>query len=178
MKKLLITATLLLLLSLKPLFAGVAKGVDVREVQTLLTLLCFNPGPIDGAWGGKTEKAAKDFFSKYSKFFKGYTSGDFTQTNLRTLKVFMEGLEKSATAGQGKYKMCSPANTSTSTAKTSKKKTTFSLDVPTENATIIGNTLKKLSKKDTRELQLSLAQLGLNVGYGAGSTERRYNLTN
>jgi len=52
----------------------VAKGVDVREVQTLLTLLCFNPGPIDGAWGNKTEKAAKDFFSKYSKFFKGYTS--------------------------------------------------------------------------------------------------------
>ena len=78
MKKLLITATLLLLISLKPLFAGVAKGVDVREVQTLLTLLCFNPGPIDGAWGNKTEKAAKDFFSKYSKFFKGYTSGDFT----------------------------------------------------------------------------------------------------
>ena len=61
MKKLLITTTLLLLLSLKPLFAGVAKGADVREVQTILTELCFNPGPIDGVWGKKTEKAAKDF---------------------------------------------------------------------------------------------------------------------
>ena len=107
MKKLLITATLLLLLSFKPLFAGVAKGVDVREVQTILTELCFNVGPIDGVWGKKTEKAAKDFFSKYSKFFKGYTSGDFTQTNLRTLKVFKDGLDHSATSGAGKFKRCS-----------------------------------------------------------------------
>ena len=164
MRNLLITATLLLLLSLKPLFAGVAKGVDVREVQTLLTLLCFNPGPIDGAWGGKTEKAAKDFFSKY---FKNY-SGDFTERNLVTLQVFKEALDRTAAVGQGKLNRCSPANTSTSTAKTSKKKTTFSLDVPTENATIIGSTLKKLSKKEARELQLSLAQLGLNVGYADG----------
>jgi len=109
MKKLLITATLLLLLSLKPLFAGVAKGVDVREVQTILAELCFNVGAIDGVWGKKTEKAAKDFFSKYSKFFKGYTSGDFTQTNLRTLKVFKDGLDHSATSGAGKFKRCSPA---------------------------------------------------------------------
>ena len=63
MKKLLITATLLLLLSIKPLFAGVAKGVDVREVQTLLTKLCFNAGPIDGLWGNKTESAAKQFLA-------------------------------------------------------------------------------------------------------------------
>ena len=87
MKKLLITTTLLLLLSLKSLCAGVAKGVDVREVQTILTELCFYPGPIDGVWGRKTEKAAKDFFSKYSNFFKGYTSGDFSQTNLRTFQA-------------------------------------------------------------------------------------------
>ena len=72
MKKLLITATLFLLLSLKPLFAGVAKGVDVREVQTILTELCFNPGPIDGVWGKKTEKAAEEFFTKYFKIYGGY----------------------------------------------------------------------------------------------------------
>ena len=59
MKKLLITATLLLLLSLKPLFAGVDKGIDVAEVQKMLTDLCFNVGPIDGKWGAKTEKAAE-----------------------------------------------------------------------------------------------------------------------
>ena len=71
MKKLLITAPLLLLLSLKPLFAGVAKGIDVREVQTLLTLMCFNPGPIDGAWGNKTEKAVEEFFTKYTLKYDG-----------------------------------------------------------------------------------------------------------
>ena len=72
MKKLLITATLLLLLSLKPLFAGVDKGVDVREVQKILTELCFNVGPIDGVWGKKTEKAAEEFFTKYFKKYGGY----------------------------------------------------------------------------------------------------------
>ena len=71
MKKLLITATLLLLLSLKPLFAGVADGVDVKEVQTLLTKLCLNAGPIDGLWGKKTEKAAKEFLASRSKEYSG-----------------------------------------------------------------------------------------------------------
>ena len=75
MKKILITATLLLLLSLKPLFAGVVKGVDVREVQTILTELCFNPGPIDGVWGKKTEKAAEEFFTKYFKKYDGTFGG-------------------------------------------------------------------------------------------------------
>ena len=65
MKKLLITATLLLLLSLKPLFAGVADGVDVKEVQRMLTELCFKPGPIDGVWGKKTEAAFKEFFRHF-----------------------------------------------------------------------------------------------------------------
>ena len=72
MKKLLITTTLLLLLSLKPLFAGVAKGIDVREVQTILASFCFNPGPVDGVWGKKTEKAAEEFFTKYFKIYGGY----------------------------------------------------------------------------------------------------------
>ena len=39
--------------------AGVEEGVDVRKVQSLLTKLCYNPGPIDGAWGRRTEAAAK-----------------------------------------------------------------------------------------------------------------------
>ena len=47
--------------------AGVEEGVDVRKVQSLLTKLCYNPGPIDGAWGRKTEAAAKKFF-KDNKF--------------------------------------------------------------------------------------------------------------
>ena len=68
MKRLLITATLLLLLSLKPLFAGVDKGIDVAEVQKMLAELCFKPGPVDGAWGKKTETAFKEFYKPYGKY--------------------------------------------------------------------------------------------------------------
>ena len=78
MKKLLITATLLLMLALKPLFAGVDKGIDVAEVQKMLTDLCFNVGPIDGKWGAKTEEAAEKFLFNYS--------GQFGKNELNALK--------------------------------------------------------------------------------------------
>ncbi len=78
MKKLLITATLLLLLSLKPLFAGVDKGIDVAEVQRMLTELCIDAGPIDGVWGRKTEAAVKDFLYNYS--------GQFGENDMKILK--------------------------------------------------------------------------------------------
>ena len=78
MKKLLITATLLLLLSLKPLFAGVDKGIDVAEVQTMLKELCIDAGPIDGVWGKKTEAAVKDFLYNYS--------GQFGENDMKILK--------------------------------------------------------------------------------------------
>ena len=78
MKKLLITATLLLLLSLKPLFAGVDKGIDVAEVQRMLTELCIDAGPIDGVWGRKTEAAVKGFLYNYS--------GQFGENDMKILK--------------------------------------------------------------------------------------------
>ena len=78
MKKLCITATLLLLLSLKPLFAGVDKGIDVAEVQRMLTELCIDAGPIDGVWGRKTEAAVKDFLYNYS--------GQFGENDMKILK--------------------------------------------------------------------------------------------
>ena len=78
MKKLLITATLLLLLSIKPLFAGVDKGIDVAEVQRMLTELCIDAGPIDGVWGRKTEAAVKDFLYNYS--------GQFGENDMKILK--------------------------------------------------------------------------------------------
>ena len=56
--------------------AGVEDGVDIRKVQSLLAKLCYNPGPIDGAWGRKTEAAAKKFF-KYKKFkYDGHLGSD------------------------------------------------------------------------------------------------------
>lgn len=36
-------------------------SVDVREVQSLLTELGFEPGPVDGAWGRKTQTALDSF---------------------------------------------------------------------------------------------------------------------
>ena len=90
MKKLLITATLLLLISLKPLFAGVAKGIDVREVQNILTELYFKPGPIDGVWGQKTEKAVEEFFTKYTLKY----DGTFDDYELYHLQAFSRGSEQ------------------------------------------------------------------------------------
>ena len=89
MKKLLITATLLLLLSLKPLFAGVDKGIDVAEVQKMLTELCIDAGPIDGAWGKKTETAFKEFYKPYGKY-----DGTFDDYELRLLKGILFGISE------------------------------------------------------------------------------------
>ena len=102
MKKLLITATLLLLLSLKPLFAGVAEGVDVKEVQRLLTRLCFNAGPIDGVWGKKTEKAAKEFLTSQSKEY----SGTFEKKQATNLWVFTNEKELQAFYYPSKSELC------------------------------------------------------------------------
>lgn len=68
MIKLLIASILLLLFSLKPLVAGVDKGIDVGEVQKMLTELCFKPGSIDGVWGNRTESAFKEFYKSFGKY--------------------------------------------------------------------------------------------------------------
>ena len=102
MKKPLITATLLLLLSLKPLFAGVAKGVDVREVQTLLTKLCLNAGPIDGLWGKKTEKAAKEFLASRSKEY----SGTFEKKHAVALRRTVNSKAHQDTFGHAAPQLC------------------------------------------------------------------------
>ena len=41
--------------------AGVEEGIDVRKVQNLLAKLCYNPGPIDGAWGRKQKQQLRNF---------------------------------------------------------------------------------------------------------------------
>ena len=70
MKKIIITATLLLLLSLKPLFAQVEDGVDIRKVQRVLTTLCYKPGPIDGLWSKWTANAVAEFFADEKKEYE------------------------------------------------------------------------------------------------------------
>ena len=83
-KQLTISILGLFLVFTQPVFAGVDKGIDVRKVQTMLTELCFKPGPVDGAWGKRTERAAAEFFDKH---FDGY-KGVFTQTQLFQLNQF------------------------------------------------------------------------------------------
>ena len=79
MKSLVLCLSILISICAKPLFAGVTEDVDVKHVQTLLTELCYNAGPVDGMWGSKTETAAKSFFKKqYNREYKGkFSRGDY-----------------------------------------------------------------------------------------------------
>lgn len=54
--------TAVLYLCAQPAFSGVDKEIDVSKVQTILAELCYDPGPIDGAWGRKTEAAISNYF--------------------------------------------------------------------------------------------------------------------
>ena len=52
------------------------KRVSINKVQTLLAKLCYNPGPIDGAWGRKTAAAAKKFFTDNNFKYDGRLGND------------------------------------------------------------------------------------------------------
>lgn len=62
-----IRMSLLIALFAVPKFvnADVAKNINVFEVQRLLKDLCYDPGPVDGVWGGKTERAVVSFYQDY-----------------------------------------------------------------------------------------------------------------
>ena len=44
---------------------------DVQKAQRLLTELGFNPGPIDGAFGNKTERALINFYNSNGRVYDG-----------------------------------------------------------------------------------------------------------
>jgi len=56
---------------MKPLFAQVQDGVDIRKVQRVLTTLCYKPGPIDGLWGKRTANAVANFLADEKKDYDG-----------------------------------------------------------------------------------------------------------
>ena len=60
--------------------AGIDKDIDVANVQKMLAELCFNPGPIDGDWGKKTEAAVSSFLSE-----RGGYDGAFDENDLKLL---------------------------------------------------------------------------------------------
>ena len=102
MRNFFFTVILIPLLAVKPLHAGVAKDVDVKRVQTSLTKLCLNPGPIDGLWGRKTENAAKQFLKDQKKTF----SGTFTKDDENTLWGVLNSREIQASFGTGSVTLC------------------------------------------------------------------------
>jgi peptidoglycan hydrolase-like protein with peptidoglycan-binding domain len=55
--------------------------IDLKKVQNFLTELCYNPGPIDGIWGKKTESAFRKFYSDLGKKY----NGNFTADEMRVL---------------------------------------------------------------------------------------------
>ena len=66
MKKLVALICFLLLTFSAPTLAN-----DVRTAQQLLTELGYNPGPVDGSYGGKTEQALIKFYAAQNKKFDG-----------------------------------------------------------------------------------------------------------
>ena len=51
--------------------AGFAEGNSVRDVQSLLLLLGYNPGPVDGAYGSKTVRALSKFYKDRGSKYDG-----------------------------------------------------------------------------------------------------------
>jgi peptidoglycan hydrolase-like protein with peptidoglycan-binding domain len=84
MKKIIITFFAILTTIAQSAFAGVDKGINVREVQTLLAELCYDPGPIDGLWGKKAETAVKDLYGSV----KGSYDGQFDLSDLGFLREY------------------------------------------------------------------------------------------
>ena len=84
MKKIIITFFAILTTFAQSAFAGVDKGINVKEVQTLLAGLNCDPGPIDGAWGKKTEKAVENLYT----LVEGSYDGHFDLIDLGFLREF------------------------------------------------------------------------------------------
>ena len=96
-------------------FAGIDKDVDVANVQKMLAELCFNPGPIDGDWGKKTEAAVSGFLSE-----RGGYDGTFGKNELKLLtsahknSTSSECLKQSAQNPSKKLLIGEPINKSSS----------------------------------------------------------------
>ena len=71
MRALTAALSLFLILFCNPVSAEAEKGVDIKQVQTVLAKLCYEPGVVDGLWGRKTEAAVKAFFSRYNRMYRG-----------------------------------------------------------------------------------------------------------
>lgn len=78
MSKFFRVVTAVLYLCAQPAFSGVEKEIDVSKVQAILSELCFDPGPVDGIWGKKTERAVTNLYASVNDNYDGvFDSDDF-----------------------------------------------------------------------------------------------------
>jgi len=82
----------------KIVIADATKNIDIFEVQQLLKDLCYNPGPVDGLWGGKTERAVIRFYQDQS----GNYDQTFDDQDLKNLRKAKQEQEKQSKACVGK----------------------------------------------------------------------------
>lgn len=73
-----------------------AQAQSVAAAQSALTFLGYDPGPVDGAWGGKTRSALEDFHADRSGSFDGRLDDDDYALLTRELaKLAREDLKRS-----------------------------------------------------------------------------------
>ena len=70
MKKLFRIVIAFVCLFTQPVFSEVDKDIDVGQVQTILTELCYNPGPIDGAWGVRQRLHYQSILAIWIRFIR------------------------------------------------------------------------------------------------------------
>lgn len=59
-----------------PSLAAAGFSSDVQKVQKQLISMCYNPGPADGYWGAKTNRAVKKLYETQNKSFDGTLDPD------------------------------------------------------------------------------------------------------
>ena len=70
--------------------SGQAFAQGTAAVQSALTLLGYDPGPVDGAWGGKTRTALEGFYADNGGTFSGELGAQDYRTLLGALQLRIE----------------------------------------------------------------------------------------
>lgn len=139
--------TVVLYLFTQPAFSGVDQDIDVSKVQTMLAELCFDPGPVDGIWGRKTELAVIHAFEDNNLKFDG--NFDWKDEN------FITTLKQSATFTPSKQ--CTAETVTHSFIKTTQQKSNL---VPSK----VSDTFEKLTKAEKQDIQYDLRILEFKPG--------------
>ncbi len=88
------------LLVLTAAFVGGAAFADIRCVQDFLSETAFDPGPVDGIWGRRTEGAAKAFLAQAEVT----VPGGVTKANAAAICELLSGSARESLQGLGRYR--------------------------------------------------------------------------